>query len=382
MTYTLWNWMLKNWPRFTYDKEVLKKLELTFSQNSGTVLGVLKHINKYEKDNLLVEVLSDEAIKTSEIEGEILNRDSVQSSIKRNLGLSVDKRKVSPAEFGIAEMMVDLYQNYNQLLSHDLLFKWHKMVTNGRRDLSDIGRYRTHKEPMQVVSGRIDKPTVHFEVPSSKNVHREMQRFVTWFNKMHSEQESHYMLPLAKAGIAYLYFLSIHPFEDGNGRIGRAIAEKSIALSSNQPTLISLSHTIEANKKTYYNELEKNNKTLEITDWLMYFGQTILNAQNDTLKRIDFLIEKAKFFNRFSSQLNDRQLKVVQRLFEAGHTGFIGGLSANNYRKIAKTSASTATRDLADLVEKRILLKTGKLKGSRYSLNIAAKKMIFPLLLG
>ena len=197
-----------------------------------------------------------------------------------------------------------------------------------------------------------------------------MEQFISWFNSVHNESRKLNMLPLAKAGIAHLYFVSIHPFEDGNGRIGRAIAEKSIALSIKQPSLISLSHTIEANKKNYYSSLEDSNTTLEITDWLTYFGQTILDAQENTLKRIDFLIEKTKFFDRFSTQINERQLKVVKRLFEAGYTGFKGGLSADNYKKIAKTSASTATRDLQDMTEKQILIKTGALKSTRYTLNI------------
>lgn len=373
MMYTTWNWLLKNWPHFKYDKDLLSELEFKFLQNNGTLVGVLKHFNNKDREDFLVDILSNEAIKTSEIEGEYLDRDSVQSSIKRNLGLSLDKRKVPPAEYGIAEMMVDLYLNYNQPLTHEILFEWHKMITNGRRDLNDIGKYRTHNEPMQVISGRIDKPTVHFEAPPSENITKEMDQFITWFNTTHKEYHELNRFPLIKAGITHLYFVCIHPFEDGNGRIARALAEKSIAMSTKQPTLISLSHTIEANKKAYYSALENNNKTLEITNWLNYFGNTIIDAQNDTLKRIDFLIEKAKFFDHFSTQLNERQLKVVLRLFEAGHTGFKGGLSADNYTKITKTSASTATRDLADLVEKNILIKTGELKGTRYSLNLQKK---------
>ncbi len=370
MTLKKWNWLQKEWPHFLYDKEALKELEFKFSKNSGIVLGVLKHVQDSSKDNLLVEILSDEAIKTSEIEGEILNRESVQSSIKKNLGLTVGKRNVSPAEYGISEMMVDLYLNYNKPLAHNQLFQWHEMITNGRRDLTDIGCYRTHEEPMQVVSGRLDNPNVHFEAPPSKQVPKEMEQFILWFNTIHIESERLNMLPLAKAGMAHLYFVSIHPFEDGNGRIGRAIAEKSLALSIKQPSLILLSYNIEANKKNYYNLLENSNATLEITDWLVYFGQTILNAQEDTLKRIDFLIEKTKFFDRFSTQLNNRQLKVINRLFEVGYSGFKGGLSADNYKTIAKTSASTATRDLQDLTEKQILIKTGALKSTRYALNI------------
>lgn len=223
---------------------------------------------------------------------------------------------------------------------------------------------------MQVVSGRLDKPTVHFQAPPSANMIFEMDKFVSWFNTFHLTNTNSMLLPLAKAGISHLYFVCIHPFEDGNGRVGRAIAKKSIALSANKPALISISNTFDTHKKAYYDALENNNKTLEITDWLVYFGQTILNAQLDTLKRIDFIIEKTKFFDQYASEINERQSKVIQRLFDAGHSGFIGGLSADNYTEIAKTSASTATRDLADLVRKNIFIKTGQLKGTRYALNI------------
>ncbi len=370
MTYNVWNWMLKGWPKFSYDAEALEELEYKFSENSGTVIGVLKHIQEESKDNFLVEVLSDEAVKTSEIEGEYLNRDSVQSSIKRNLGLAVEKRKIPPAEYGISEMMVDLYLNYNKTLNHEQLFLWNKMITNGRRDLTDIGCYRTHDDPMQIVSGRFDIQKVHFEAPPSKIVQVEMAKFVSWFNTVHRSEVKSKVLPLAKAGIAHLYFVSVHPFEDGNGRIGRAISEKSLAQSVSRPSLISLSSIIEANKKDYYTMLEKSNTTLEITDWLLYFGNTILKAQEHTLKRIDFLVEKIKFFDRYSAQLNERQLKVVKRLFDAGYEGFKGGLSASNYMIITKASASTATRDLQDLIDKRILFKTGVLKSTRYFLNV------------
>lgn len=367
--YKNWNWLHKKWPHFTYHKEVIEQLELDFSKNTGLVLGAIKHIEGVSKNDLLVEILSEEAIKTSEIEGEVLNRESVQSSIKKNLGFATDKKKIAPAEFGISEMMVDLYHNFNKPLSHDQLFEWHKMLTNGRRDLTDIGNYRTHEDPMQVVSGRLDRPAIHFEAPPSKNVPIEMDHFIQWFNKVHQPNNTQ-MLPLAKASITHLYFVCIHPFEDGNGRIARALSEKSIAISSKHPTLITLSHTIEAHKKRYYTALENNNTMLEVTDWVQYFSETILDAQKNTLKRVDFIVEKTKFLDRHAPLLNARQHKVIFKIFEAGHQGFIGGLSAENYTKIAKTSASTATRDLKDLIEKEILIKTGTLKSTRYTLNI------------
>lgn len=370
-----WNWKHKNWPHFTYDKEVIQELEFQFAKNTGEVLGVLKHVKEGDKEEFLVDILSDEAMKTSEIEGEYLNRDSVQSSINKNLGLQVDGRKVPPAEYGIAEMMVDLYLNYHQPLSHKLLFEWHKMVTNGRRDLTDIGCYRTHEEPMQVVSGRLDRPTVHFEAPPSRVMKKEMDQFISWFHNVHFEGSKMEFLPLTRAGMSHLYFVCIHPFEDGNGRIGRAIAEKSLALSTGQPSLLTLSHTIEASKKQYYNALEDNNKTLDITDWLVYFGQVIIDAQLNTLKQIDFIIEKTKFYDLVSTKINDRQAKVIKRIFEAGTNGFKGGLSADNYVKIAKTSASTATRDLKDLVDKGFFVKVGEFKSTRYLLNVKMNKL-------
>jgi Fic family protein len=370
MTYKKWNWQHHKWPHFTYEKKVLQKLEYQFLQNTGMVSGVLKHIQKESKDDLLVEILSTEALKTSEIEGEILSRESVQSSIKKNLGLKTEKRKIPPAEFGISEMMTDLFMNYHKPLTNEQLFEWHKMICNCRRDLTNIGTYRSHEDSMQIVSGPLGKEKVHFEAPASKQLPYEMEQYIHWFNAVHEDNDKSEMLALTKAGIAHIYLVSIHPFEDGNGRIARAIAEKSIAKSIQQPTLISLSYTIEKDKKSYYSSLAKHNTTLDITEWLVYFGQTILDAQQNTLKQIEFLIENTKFFDHFTPQLNERQIKVIKRLFDAGYSGSKGGLSADNYTKIAKTSASTATRDLQDLVEKKILIRTGALKGTRYSLHI------------
>jgi Fic family protein len=225
---------------------------------------------------------------------------------------------------------------------------------------------------MQVVSGRLDRPTIHFEAPPSEVMDKEMTQFIKWFNEHHIEEKED-TLPLAKAGISHLYFVCIHPFEDGNGRIGRAIAEKSIALSTGRPSLISLSQTIQDAKKNYYDALETFNTQLDITGWLVYFGETMIQSQKNTMIQLDFLIEKTKFFDKHASSLNDRQLKVIQRLMKTGYEGFKGGLSAENYVTIAKTSASTATRDLKNLTEKKVLLKTGSLKSTRYHLYILRK---------
>jgi Fic family protein len=366
-----WNWEQEDWPNFRYDSSALKKYEEQFLHRSGLLFGAYKHINDEEKDTLKVDLISTEALKTSEIEGEFLNRDSIQSSIRRNLGLETDNRKIPPAEQGIAEMMVDLYHNYAKPLSHQTLFVWHKMLTSGRRDLKDIGRYRTHADPMQVISGPIGKETVHYEAPPSTAMKAEMKAFIDWFKKTGPKGKE--PLPaLTRAGVAHLWFVSIHPFEDGNGRIGRALAEKALSEYLGHPALIVTSQTIQTNKKAYYAMLEQSNKDIEITDWLKYFSKTILEAQYETQSQIDFLIAKARFFDTF--QLNERQKKAVFRMFKEGPKGFKGGLSAENYITITGTSRATATRDLQDLAQKGALTKTGEFKSTRYYLKVKSIK--------
>lgn len=343
--------------------------ERKFFENAGMLYGSIQHIDEEEQQTLKVDLISNEAYKTSAIEGEFLNHDSIHSSIRMQLGLQTDHRKVEPAEQGIAEMMVDLYRNYDSPLNQKRLFLWHRMLTNGRRDLKDIGRYRTHDDPMQIISGPIGKEIVHFEAPPSKNVPDEMKTFTTWFNNSNRGKINE--LPaLIRSAMAHLYFESIHPFEDGNGRIGRAISEKSLSQSLGKPTLIALSHVILDNKKFYYDALENNNRNLDITDWITYFCEMVLNAQEYTQKTINFVIGKGKFYKRFGSQLNDRQRKVIERLFKEGFIGFKGGLSAKNYQSITGAPSATATRDLTRLVEIGAFRKRGDLKGTRYNLNI------------
>jgi Fic family protein len=365
----IWNWEQPDWPDFTYDSIALEPLERLFLLRSGEFIGAFRHIGGDDQDALKIELISDEAVKTSEIEGEILNRDSVQSSLRHQLGLGAEQPGIPPAERGIARMMVDLYRSFAAPLTDKKLFDWHGMLLGGNKSIRVIGGYRTHADAMQVVSGPIHKPTVHFEGPPSSRVPGEMKAFITWFNDS-APGGKHPLPPLLRAGIAHLYFVCIHPLEDGNGRIGRALAEKSLAQNLGQPSLIALATTIERERKLYYAALERNNKGIEITDWLKYFAGTVLEAQNNTIKRVDFYIAKAKLYEKLRGRLNERQDKVIARMFREGIDGFIGGLSAEKYIAIAKTSRATATRDLQDLVEKGALAKTGELRHTRYHLNI------------
>src|SRR6516164_4405728 len=364
-----WNWEQPEWPEFAYDSKALEPLEQQFLLQSGEFIGACKHIGADDQESLKIELISDEAVKTSEIEGEILNRDSVQSSLRQQLGLGVEAPGVKPEERGASKMMVDLYQNFTTPLSDKTMFDWHSMLLSGDTSIRVIGGYRTHPEPMQVVSGPIQKPSVHFEAPPSDRMPGEMKRFIEWFNDT-APTGKNPLPPLTRAALAHLYFVCIHPFEDGNGRIARALAEKALAQNLGQPSLIALAYTIERKRKDYYAALERNNKDLEIDGWLKYFANTILEAQNNTIQRVDFYIAKAKFYEKFRGKLNKRQNKVIARVFREGIDGFKCGLSAENYISISKTSRATATRDLQDLVEKGALTKTGELRHTRYFLSL------------
>ena len=354
-----WNWEQKDWPKFLYDAKALEVLEQQFLRQSGEFMGVFRHVGADDQNALRIELISEEAVKTSEIEGEILNRESVQSSLRHQFGLGPEGSNIPAAERGIASLMTDLYEHFADPLNYTMLFAWHLHLMSGDKFIRTIGAYRTHEEQMQVVSGPIHKPTVHFEAPPSKVVSTEMQRFIAWFNDTAPLGKT--PLPaLTRAGLVHLYFVCVHPFEDGNGRIGRALAEKSLAQNLGHPSLIALAYTIERKRKDYYAALESNNKNMEVTDWLRYFAETVIEAQSTTIRRVDFYVAKAKFYERLRGHFNERQAKVIARMFKEGIDGFKGGLSAENYIAITGTSRATATRDLQDLVEKRALTKTGQ----------------------
>lgn len=369
-----WNWQQADWPKFRWDAARLKKAEERFLVGSGVFAGTVRHLGEAEREELIVEAMSREALKSAEIEGEMLDRASVQSSIRRQLGLASDRRRVKPGEQGIAELMVDLYRTYAGPLTEEALLRWQGMVVKGRTDLREPGRYRTDEEAMQVVSGPVHAPKVHFEAPPSTRVPKEMARFVKWFNRTRPEGAE--PLPaVTRAGIAHLYFECIHPFEDGNGRVGRAIAEKALAQSAGRPTLTALAATMQVRRKEYYLALEAANKSNEVTGWLCWFAGIALEAQERTEAGVQFLIDKARLLERLRGQLNARQEKALLRMLREGPEGFAGGLSAGNYATITGASAATATRDLADLVEKQALVRRGDLRYARYELSIALRKV-------
>jgi Fic family protein len=244
------------------------------------------------------------------------------------------------------------------------------MVMKGRR-LGEIGCWRTHEEPMQVISGYMGKEeTVHFEAPPSKAIPIEMDRFIKWFNETGPNGTYEIRKAIIRSAVVHIYFETIHPFEDGNGRLGRALSEKALSQGLGRPVLLSLSHTIESRKNDYYDALQQAQKFNEITEWIKYFCKTVLMAQEQAETQITFTLKKVRFFDHFDKVLNERQVRVLGRMLEDGLYSFEGGMSTKKYISITRTSKPTATRDIQDLVEREIFIPLGEGRARRYEVNI------------
>ena len=367
---TRYNWQHPDWPFFRFIPQHAERNALQFAQKVGKSTGQFDMLPIDTRQDILVDIMVSEAIKTSAIEGEFISRQDVISSIKRNLGFTSNPVDIHDKRSeGMAELLVLVRTTFDQTLSENMLFQWHTLFMKGTQGI-EIGRWRTHAEPMQVVSGAMGKEKIHFEAPPSVAVASEMARFIVWFNASAPNQSGPIENPLVRASIAHLYFESIHPFEDGNGRISRIIAEKALSQSVGRPVLLSLSKTIEKNKKAYYDALQNGQRSNELTDWVVYFSDVILNSQDDFLATLAFVLEKARFFDIHKVKLNERQRRVVARMFEEGAGGFEGGMNARKYVGISKSSKATATRDLQDLVDKQVLVPVGSGRSSRYQLNL------------
>jgi len=363
---TMYNWQRSDWPQFRYDVSGVETALLEFADKAGQINGILMSLPEGTQTEAIMDVMIAEAIKTSEIEGQYLSRPDVKSSIRNQLGLNERLEKVKdPASAGAAELMVTVRQTWKEPLTKEMLFSWHRMLMKGERRLA-VGEWRKHKDPMQVVSGAIGHEKVHYEAPPSEQIPKEMAAFIQWFNTSAQEIKQ---APVRSA-LVHLYFESIHPFEDGNGRIGRALSEKALSQGLKRPALLSLSRAIEDHKKAYYDALEKAQKSNEVTGWIRYFVGMALDAQIATEKQVNFILRKARFFDLHHDRLSDRQKKVVQRMLEEGPDGFEGGMNARKYGAITKASKATATRDLQALVEMGVLVPVGGGRSTRYDLSL------------
>jgi Fic family protein len=366
-----YNWQQTGWPEFQFTPGLIEDVQLKFLLKSGKSNGQYAGIPSEKKDQLLVDILLSEAIKTSEIEGEFLSRVDVMSSLKKNLGIHEEQPRLvkDHRAKGIAKLMVAVRQSWQEPLSDTLLFSWHEMLMEGNRYIQ-AGKWRSGTEPMQVVSGTIGKEIVHFEAPPSDQVSMEMDRFIIWFNATVPGGAKQILNPILRSALVHLYFESIHPFEDGNGRIGRALAEKALHQGVEQPILISLSQVIESDRNQYYEQLKLAQRTLQVDKWLLYFAGVVLKAQEKVEELIEFSLKKTQLFDTFRDELNERELKALNRMLDEGADGFEGGMNAKKYMSLTGASKATATRDLQHLRDLGILIAEGGGRSVHYQVNL------------
>lgn len=339
-----------NWPNFTWQDKYISKTFGEVRNLQGKIMGQMSSIGFSAKEEAILTTLTLDVVKSSEIEGEQLNYDQVRSSIARRLGIEIAGLIPSDRNVeGVVEMMIDATQNYLQPLTEDRLFGWHSSLFPGGRSgmyKIEVGRYRSGE--MQIVSGAMGKERVHYEAPSPELMKFEMDRFLAWFN---SDVD---IDPVLKAAVAHFWFIIIHPFDDGNGRIARAISDLSLARSDkSSERYYSMSNQILVERKRYYEVLQKvQHSAGDITEWLDWFLNCLHNALLETDKTLSKIFSKIEFWRKHeNTPINERQRFMLNKLLD----GFDGKLKTSKWAKIAKCSPDTALRDIKDLIEKGIM---------------------------
>ena len=366
-----YNWQHPDWPNFIYDLTALQPVLYNYAQNSGKVFGSIRTMSSDIKQNEIIDIMINEALNTSKIESIDFNPEDIRSSILKVLNI-VDVNTLKTTNLksdGLAKLMLDLQNNFKEDLTMDVLYNWHSFLFEGMQTNVAVGMFRNNLQPMQIIFGPIGNEKVFFEAPESYKVHNEMINFINWFNNADLKK-----LPgPIRAGIAHLYFETIHPFEDGNGRIGRAISHKALSQDLGYPCTYSLSKEILATKKEYYNQLHKASTfTMDITSWLEYFVNVALVAQIKTEENIQFLIKKTNFWKKYKGKLNSRQEKLIKKIFAVGVNNFEGFINAKKYISLNSCSKATATRDLTYMLEIGALRKLDPLgRSTSYVLNFS-----------
>lgn len=352
-------WQASDWPSWRYDLAALAQSLADVSRAQGLLMGRLADVGMALRDQASLSALTEDVIKTSEIEGEQLNVESVRSSIARRIG--VDIGALAPVDRhveGVVEMVLDATANCNAGVTRDRLFGWHAaLFPTGYSGLVriNVGGWRDDSTgPMQVVSGPLGRQRMHFEAPPADRLQSETDRFINWANSASNEP------PLIKAGLAHLWFVTLHPFDDGNGRIARAVGDLFLARADGSPQrFYSLSAQIQRERKAYYDILERAQKqSLDVTEWLAWFLETLHRAVDQAQHTLDAVLAKTRFWQRWaapgSAPLNERQVKLVNRLLD----GFEGKLTSSKWASIAKCSPDTALRDITDLLARGVLRKS------------------------
>ena len=377
-----WIWQQPDWPAFSWQAAVIQPRLQEVWRTLGILLGKAglgrdSALPVGDDPAVMLDTLLQNIITSSAIEGEHLNAASVRSSLARRLGVGGGAPAVSPRSEGLADMMVDAIGSPDITLAREQIFQWHRwLFPDAETSLIKlrVGQWRG-EEPMQVVSGRLDKPKVHFEAPPRNVLEEEMTAFLSWFE---ASRHDPLLDPLLRAGIAHFWFVTLHPFEDGNGRLARAIADRALAQADRQSIrLYTMSAAILNTRQDYYRVLEATQRgTLDISGWLVWFLDTLLQTLHDALADIERTLAKTRFWQRFAEAgLMPEQIKVLNRLLDGGERGFEGGISAAQYQKVAKVSKATATRHLSDLLNKGCLEKLqGGGRSTRYQIADATHR--------
>ncbi len=352
---TRYIYQLKQWPNFTWDNEKVLPLLSNVRHKQGLLKGYTDFLGFGLRSETLLHTLTQDVLKSTEIEGEFLNTEQVRSSVARRLGMDIAGLVPSDRNVdGVVEMMLDATQNYDKPLTKNRLFGWHSsLFPSGRSGMHKItvGNWRDNeKGPMQVVSGAMGKERVHFEAPESDRLESEMKLFLDWFN---SDDTPDFVL---KSAIAHLWFVTVHPFDDGNGRIARALADMLLVKADgDNQRFYSMSARIRLERKVYYEILEKTQSgTLDVTKWMQWYLHCLDSALNTTDKSLKQVLYKAQFWDKYREEsVNERQRLIINKLFD----GFEGKLNTSKWAKLAKCSPDTALRDIQSLMQKGILKK-------------------------
>lgn len=370
-----WIWQQPDWPDFNWQAERLAPLLRECVQMQGRLLGMAGSVGDSMSAQSELDALLQNIVTSSAIEGEQLNVGSVRSSLARRLGLEwVDRDSVSQRSEGLAQLMLDATHGFDEPLTLARLLEWHTWLFPAEEAMFSarpilVGTLRG-AEPMQVVSGRLDRPTVHFEAPPRQGLEQQIERFLSWFEASRDQVS---LDPLLRAGIAHFWFVTLHPFDDGNGRLTRTITDLALAQGEAQAIrFYAMSASILEDRAGYYRILESSQKTtLDITEWLTWFLQTLLRSLQQAITRIDSVLGKTRFWQAHrESDLSAEQIKVLNRLLDGVERGFEQGLSAGQYQAVAKVSKATATRHLAELLDKGCLQRLpGGGRSTRYKIN-------------
>ena len=369
----------KNWPQFEYDVTRFEASVSEYLKKAYSTEGALSQIPSNDHNDAFVHLLVEEALSTSAIEGEKLNREEVRSSVARFLGLKEPERGgYFPKEKGIAAMLVDVRKSIKSAMSKTLLCHWHTLLLHGSEDyyVNPITKGDYRDSPIDVIREDLygDSEIIYKSPGNSRiEVEQEMDAFIHWYNSANCSG------PI-KAAIAHLWFVAIHPFQDGNGRVGRAIAEHALFQDFSKPPLFSMSSMINAHRMEYYQQLRNTNSSLQINEWIDWFVELVKTSQDKSLESVEFVLQKSKFWAEYGEvKLNQRQDKVMKKIFTVGADGFVrDGLTNEKYRAITGAPPATATRDLKSLVDNGLLYPSGEGKrGLRYFVSFPQDNNLF-----